>query len=999
MLRACLAFLLVALFFSPLAQAGIGDGFGLSPFWHWKQIETEHFRITFPEELGKTAERAANYLEDAHSVLSKMLYWEASYKTSILLIDNADSANGVTSALERFGIVLFATPPDNWFSTAYYEDWLRLLCFHEYTHFLNMDATRGVWAPLRILFGDVLLPTAAWPSWMLEGLAVYVETRYTHEGRGRSPYYDMILRSAAEAQVLDTDKFFTLDRFNGAGVPYFPGGEDVYLFGYQLMNEVAANNHAGPTADGEGKLSSGQDALGLMSYRSSWRLPWFINGNLENITGRDWYSYWDQFVQEAKDHAAKELAIIRTNPVSQFRSVETGELNLLGSAFSPDGRWLAYTGETLDDRAGLFLKDLKTGETRRVQDKIAGAQMAFTPDSRFLILSSLRREAEYLTYSEIGAYSIAKNSIDWLTSQRRARDPDVSRDGKSVVFTIVDGPKTSLARATLTESGEEGKDAKASLKDIEVLVPSQDFDVVSEPKFSADGTTVYFSLHRNGKVSEELMALDLSTKAVRTLVENGHFNRFPAVNSRGELYFVSDLTGVDNLYQYREGATPLLTTNLTTGMAFPSFTHKDELYGAVLSYRGWALASIDPLPSPVSAEAVTIPPPSAPAPDADSETKPATHQYEIEDYSVTPSIWPRTWVPYAYVAPSNFSFGDVVTGYDAVDRHEYLVNLGYDTLSRAADWAAEYQNRSLGATVSLLAANQFSYATYSGTSVAYFARDEVYSLGVSFQNFWTYSSLTPSLALTFDRTSYFNQGISSPFLQTQFLPDLDLFLSYSNLASSPASIGPESGHQFLLGARYYINNGYHTAAAKGLVGDVAYFRLGRSHAVLSPSLAASFTSANPKTNFNLNSDVILQGYYPLVFAGPVLGGIMGYPSTSLTRMPLRGYPYVEFFEKAVVTPSLDFRFPISDVFRGWGTNPLFLERIYGTAFVTAAYLPYHQAGIFPVLPAAGGGLTADLQALFQVPMYLSAQYQYGFQKANYGVGDAIIDIGYSGLGF
>ena len=172
---------------APTYAIGLAETLGLSPFYNWRQIETTHFRITFPVELSATAQRAANDLEEAHAILSRRLYWVASYKVPILLIDNVDSANGLTSAVERFGIALYVTPPDNWFSTAYYDDWLRLLCFHEYTHFLNMDATRGFWATGRYLFGDALLPNSAWPAWMLEGLAVYMETRYTHSGRGTEP--------------------------------------------------------------------------------------------------------------------------------------------------------------------------------------------------------------------------------------------------------------------------------------------------------------------------------------------------------------------------------------------------------------------------------------------------------------------------------------------------------------------------------------------------------------------------------------------------------------------------------------------------------------------------------------------------------------------------------------------------------------------------------------------------------------------------------------------
>ena len=70
-------------------------------------------------------------------------------------------------------------------------------------------------------------------------------------------------------------------------------------------------------------------------------------------------------------------------------------MSVLGSAFSPDGQWVAYSEGSLDERTGLVLRNLKTGVTERVEDKISGAQVAFTPDSKYVIMSSLKRESQY----------------------------------------------------------------------------------------------------------------------------------------------------------------------------------------------------------------------------------------------------------------------------------------------------------------------------------------------------------------------------------------------------------------------------------------------------------------------------------------------------------------------------------------------------------------------------------------------------------------------------
>ena len=136
------------------------DSNGLSPFWNWKVIESANFRVVFPEDLHETAQKTTQYFEEAHSFLSPLFRWQPHHKTQILVIDNRDSANGLTSPVARYGIVIWTTPPDVWSGLNVYDDWLRQLVIHEYTHFLNMDTTDSFWEPLRYIFGDTFLPNS-----------------------------------------------------------------------------------------------------------------------------------------------------------------------------------------------------------------------------------------------------------------------------------------------------------------------------------------------------------------------------------------------------------------------------------------------------------------------------------------------------------------------------------------------------------------------------------------------------------------------------------------------------------------------------------------------------------------------------------------------------------------------------------------------------------------------------------------------------------------------
>jgi hypothetical protein len=59
---------------------------------------------------------------------------------------------------------------------------------------------------------------------MLEGLAVYAETRFLNGGRGRSTYYETIARTAVLEKRLNQPSYVTLDIIHGPN-PFAPSGE------------------------------------------------------------------------------------------------------------------------------------------------------------------------------------------------------------------------------------------------------------------------------------------------------------------------------------------------------------------------------------------------------------------------------------------------------------------------------------------------------------------------------------------------------------------------------------------------------------------------------------------------------------------------------------------------------------------------------------------------------------------------------------------------------
>lgn len=990
------------------AQTTLGDIYGISPFWDWKIIETEHFRITYPKRLEEAARKEAQYLEEADSFLSPKLYWRVRYRTSILILDNVDSANGLTSALARFGIILYVTPPDNWFSTQYYDNWLRLLAFHEYTHMLNLDATRGFWDVTRYLFGDVLLPNAAWPPWMLEGLAVYDETRFTTAGRGRSPYYDMTLRAAAEAGVLDQGKYVTLDRVNGSN-PYYPFGETVYLFGYEMMNRVALSPTNGQTnepetADRDSYLQAGpvdhpgDDMLGEMSRRSSYRVPFFINGNVQNISGKTWYQHWDDLMVEARKHAATQLKTIHGAPVTKTVPVTRGGGETLGFTFSPDGKWVAYSRLTSDEENRLYLREIEGPEKNWKEEswseeKINGATASFTPDSRFVLFSSLRQHSKWESFSELGYYDVKNGGTRFLSDGLRARDPDVSRDGKWVTFTVVRDQTIGIAVAPLEHPNED--ELKLG-EPREVYFPAK-YGAAYTPKFSPDGEWIYFSLHENEHKAEDIYAIRRDAtlgSAPRVLVSNGSMNRYPAVRAlpsgQYEVWFVSDRTGVDNLYRLRAPETdgaPEMATNISTGLAFPSFDRNGNPYADVYSWRGWDVARIGFSPEAVaySPDSLQVERPNAPpsvAPSAEDHSAP-TDKYPDRDYTIFPSIWPRQWAPLLTLGPNTTYAGGEVFGFDTLYLHQYLLGGAYNVQVGKPDYVALYQNRQFGVDLTFLTDVYTQNEAFNPDgSINSYSRQTRYAAGAAYPILYTFSSLTPSIATQIERTNYYAPGTPGGDLigKSAYVPYVDGLLTYVEAQSSNLAITTEEGRISQIGTRVSFDSGQ--TIEKLLVRDTEFWRVDFpvKHAVLVPSVV--FSASNQFVTNYAPGNVVVEGRS----SGQLINSL---PYTDLDQLAIRGYPNTIFYSRRAGVASLDYRFPLAQIYRGWGTNPAFLNDLDGFVFGESAFFPISGT----TLPSAGGGVNAKLNFFYSLPLTLTGEYDYGFRQQYGGTGELIFQLG------
>src|SRR5207244_2392098 len=108
----------------------------------------------------------------------------------ITLADDIDAANGFTTVFPTNRITIYAAPPAGDHGLLFFDSWLRLVTTHELTHVFHLDRSRGLWSGLQQVFGRApgLFPNEYQPSWVIEGIATYYESRFTNAGRGRGSF-------------------------------------------------------------------------------------------------------------------------------------------------------------------------------------------------------------------------------------------------------------------------------------------------------------------------------------------------------------------------------------------------------------------------------------------------------------------------------------------------------------------------------------------------------------------------------------------------------------------------------------------------------------------------------------------------------------------------------------------------------------------------------------------------------------------------------------------
>ncbi len=195
----------------------------------WKQIETPHFRLIFPQSFSARATDYANLLEKSF-LNAAQLYPNINGKVPVIVHNYSMISNGYVSWAPK-RIELYPFPGQ----TNLPDDPSQQLIMHEVTHVGEVSSLiKGETRFLSFLFGEqaIGLTTSLLPQWSLEGDAVFSETLFSNTGRGRS----ISFMQGEKSICLDQSKVYGYSKMLFGSYGNFT--PDHYVYGYLMMNYI-----------------------------------------------------------------------------------------------------------------------------------------------------------------------------------------------------------------------------------------------------------------------------------------------------------------------------------------------------------------------------------------------------------------------------------------------------------------------------------------------------------------------------------------------------------------------------------------------------------------------------------------------------------------------------------------------------------------------------------------------------------------------------------------
>jgi dipeptidyl aminopeptidase/acylaminoacyl peptidase len=882
------------------------------PRLRFRTITTPRFDIHFHQGEEADARRLARIAEEVATTLDRTL-GPASGRVHVVLVNQSDLSNGWATPVPYNLIEISAAGPGGESLIGNVDDWVRLVFTHEYTHIVHLGRSAGWIGGLRRAFGrnPALFPNLALPLWAIEGIATFEESAQTGYGRVNAGDFRQIVTLAAASS-----RFEPIDRVGG-GLDDWPGGNAQYAYG-ALFHRFLADRY-------------GTDTLRRLTDETGRRIPYFGAPAFRSVFGRSLGSLWSEFGEEMR---LREQA----DPVTATRVTHHGFI-VTGPRFARDGR-IYYS--TINPHGFPSLMSIEPGsEPQRVARRYLGEQVAFA--GSLVVFDEMEVTAEVSLQSDLYALAPGSGQRTRLTRGMRAADPDVSVDGRTIVFTVQRGDRRDLAMAELKNTPAPS----LSLPTVLASAPDTEFE---SPHWTPDGRRIAVERHVRGSLPQ-IVIVDVETRAVTIAAGvKGARCVSPVWMPDGRrLVFASDRDG---------GPFRLFVLDLGTGTSSrlegtgPSAQSPDvSPDGRTLVFVGYTTDGYDLFTLPLeSARLSRVENPSVlPATEAAATSAGATDR----NYRPWSTLAPRFWTPTVESDGGEVVAGASAGGADALARHAYVATVQWASSRARPDWDVSYvYDRWRLALFANAADDTDPFQTGKARSV------EV-NAGVLFP--WKRVRWTQSILGAFHGATdtIVCSTCDRPIDERAERRSIRTGYAFTSAKRYGYSISTEEGWS-LTATNELIARGLGSDGNAGsIVTDArGYRRLGGRHNVLAARLASAHSWGDEMVRRQFTDGGSGPQTGGFAFSDDAIGLVRGFDEQS------RGWH--------AVVANLDYRLPLVRIERGWGTLPAFVRAVHGAVFADAGHTWSESFGMREARVSFGIELSADTVLGYSLPITFTA---------------------------
>jgi Tol biopolymer transport system component len=931
----------------------VGARAQLVPHDRWLTIETEHFRVHFPKGLEAEGKRGAINAERAWSELSTELKAPRG-KVDLVIADNVDYVNGYASSFPSNRIVVFAHPPFDALELRNYDDWSRLVITHELTHVFHLDRAEGLWRLGRTIFGrhPGLFPNAYLPSWIVEGLAVYYESRVTGAGRLEGSQHYMLARAAA--QVGRIPRIGELSRATSK----FPGGEGVYAYGSLIFDYLARTR--------------GPENIPKFVDRTS-RVIWPIslNAKAKGVFGISFENAWRDW-RDSLERASRMYVENVTDvhdPVRRWRDL-TREGRYAASPQWVNDTTLIYTAANGKEATSVYTVTL-SGRVKRLARRNSLDSNVPVPNGTIVFA-----QPDYVdAFHYRNDLWISRDGVETrLTRGARLSQPDARADGEIVA--VQSGAGTSR----LVRVSADGKSIRA--------ITEADASILwTEPSWSPDGRQIAAVRIGPGYRSGIAVLGENGEKLSGHVLERA-ITAAPSWSPDGSaILFTSNRTGAMQGYLTPLGGDLYPITSASTGFFNPEISPNGRwLAGLSFRFDGYHVG-VAPVPGRGNPGPAVVRGPR----DACARCRLVTAVTPMAEsslpsprpYSPWRSLAPRYWEPVITTSEGEGTYlGAATSGVDVIGRHSYFAQAAYNTKFRETEGFASYQYAGLGQPYLNFTAEQlwehFGVFAESERVGGLTRRERTLGVSASFvrPRARTFSSIAigaelESRAYSTDPDTLIDL-LSPLFSRTRNYPSVVMSAGWSNTQRPALSISREDGVSISATARQRWETDDFDNASRSVIGVAALYKSldlpGFAHHVIAVRGAGGYADDRAISTFSVGG---LSGGSLDVLEGVSVGG-------ERRTFGVRGFSPSSEQGIRALAGTVEYRAPIAAPSKRVPFIPILFDRISVSAFADAgrAFCPASadSEGVCrlarqdsPWLASVGGEIDLDTAIQYDFP--------------------------------